>query len=261
MSIKKHVFSSMISTLTIVRYPKWLAWAGILSMAIFRLPLWLNSNITFWKLMGSGKNGSFDKTPDLRQWALLCNYDHLDQQLLNQQQDAASHELLLKYLYGSFVCRWWLFWHCEKWTIVLDAIEGHGSWDGKEVFGKLAKNTDYDGKIAILTRATIKLKKLKDFWGNVAPVANRLNEAEGFIYSFGIGEIPWIKQATFSLWESKTAMRDFAYTMQEHATVIQKTKKENWYSEEMFVRFKPILSLGSLKGTDPLKRKSYLANN
>ena len=68
----------MITSLTIVRYPKWFAWAGILSMAIFRLPLWLNSGISFWKLMGSGKNGSFDKTPDLSQWALMAvhtNYD------------------------------------------------------------------------------------------------------------------------------------------------------------------------------------------
>ena len=259
MSVKKHVFSGMISTLTIVRYPKWLAWAGFLSMAIFRLPLWLNRNIAFWKLMGSGKNGSFDKTPDFRQWAIICSYPDFDQAILDQQLN--DHDLLLKQVYGSFIVGWWRFWHCEKWTILLEAIEGHGSWDGKEVFGELAKNTDYDGQIAILTRATIRLNKLNQFWLNVAPVASRLNEAKGFICSFGIGEVPWVKQATFSIWESKTAMRDFAYKMQEHATVIQKTKKENWYSEEMFVRFKPIVSMGSLKGIDPIKIKPYLANN
>lgn len=261
MSVKKHVFSSMISTLTIVRYPKWLAWAGFISMAIFRFPLWLNRNIAFWKLMGSGKNGSFDKTPDLRQWAIICSYPLLDQHQFNQQLTHLNHDLLLKQVYGSFIAGWWHFWRCEKWTIILEAIEGHGTWDGKEVFGKLAKNTDYNEQIAILTRATIRLNKLKHFWSNVAPVANRLNEAMGFICSFGIGEIPWVKQATFSLWESKTAMREFAYKMQEHATVIQKTKKENWYSEEMFIRFKPIKTMGSLKGVDPLKRKPYLANN
>jgi hypothetical protein len=230
-------------------------------MAIFRLPLWLSSHISFWKLMGSGKNGSFDKTPDLRQWALICNFDTYDKNLFSQYQENLFHERLLKYLYGRFINSWWKFWNCEIWTIVLEPIEGHGTWDGKEVFGKLTKNTDYDGRIAILTRATIRYKKLKDFWANVAPVANRLNESEGFICSFGIGEIPWIKQATFSLWESKTAMKNFAYKMQEHATVIQKTKKEDWYSEEMFIRFKPIFSLGNLKGIDPLKRKPYLAND
>jgi hypothetical protein len=49
--------------------------------------------------------------------------------------------------------------------------------------------------------------------------------------------------------------------MQEHATVIQKTKKEDWYSEEMFVRFIPIASFGTVRDIDPLKRKPYLANN
>jgi hypothetical protein len=228
-------------------------------MAIFRLPLLLNRKMAFWKLMGSGKNGSFDKTPDLRQWAIICSYHDFDLAFLDQQLNIKNHDLLLKQVYGSVIAGWWHFWGCEKWTIVLDAIEGHGSWDGKEVFGKLPKNTDYNGQIAILTRATIRLNKLKHFWKNVAPVANRLNESKGFICSFGIGEVPWVKQATFSIWESKTAMRDFAYKMQEHATVIQKTKKENWYSEEMFVRFKLIASLGSLKGVDPIKIKPYLA--
>ena len=47
----------------------------------------------------------------------------------------------------------------------------------------------------------------------------------------------------------------------KHIEEYQKTKKEDWYSEEMFVRFIPIASFGTLKGIDPLKRKPYLANN
>ena len=61
----------MITRLTIVRYPSLFGWAGFLSMALFRLPLWLRKDILFWKLMGCGRNGSFDKTPDWRQWAVL----------------------------------------------------------------------------------------------------------------------------------------------------------------------------------------------
>ena len=251
----------MITALTIVRYPKWLAWAGILSMAVLRLPLWWNPKISFWKLMGSGKNGSFDKTPDLRQWALISVFKTDDATNLQIQLNDIDHQKILKQQYGSFIKKWWQFFNCEIWTIVLNPIEGHGLWNGKEVFGQLSKNTEYEGKIAVLTRATIRLKKMKSFWLNVAPVANKMNDLEGFIGSYGIGEIPWKKQATFSLWESKMAMRNFAYKMKEHATVIQKTKKEDWYSEEMFVRFIPIASYGTLKGIDPLKRKPYLANN
>jgi len=54
-----------------------------------------------------------------------------------------------------------------------------------------------------------------------------MKKAKGFLGSVGIGEIPWIKQATFSIWSSKSAMKSFAYHMQEHATVIAKTRKEN----------------------------------
>ena len=109
--------------------------------------------------------------------------------------------------------------------------------------------------IGILTRASIRLSKLSSFWKNEDNVANQMSTADGFMTSLGIGEIPWIKQATFSIWESKEHMKQFAYGMKDHADVIRKTRKENWYSEEMFVRFKIISSSGSLQGKDPLKRK------
>ena len=78
----------MIATLSIVRYPSYLGWAGFLSMALFRLPLWLSSKIHFYKLMGCGRNGTFDKTPDWRQWALLS---------ISETADAALDQLLLKH--------------------------------------------------------------------------------------------------------------------------------------------------------------------
>ena len=133
---------------------------------------------------------------------------------------------------------------------MLQPLEGFGKWDGKNAFGKLAKQTVYDGAIATLTRATIKPDKLNSFWKNVGGVANVMRDAPGFVASVGIGEVPWIKQATFSIWQSKDAMKQFAYTMKEHATVIKKTRSEGWYSEEMFVRFKPLLCMGKLNGKE-----------
>lgn len=32
-------------------------------------------------------------------------------------------------------------------------------------------------------------------------------------------------------------MKKFAYRMPKHKAVIQKTRKQNWYSEDMFTRF------------------------
>lgn len=226
----------MLTRLTIVRYPPWLGWVGFLSMAIFRFPLWLRNDITFWKLMGCGRNGSFDKTPDWRQWALL--------EVLPDRSTPVS----------GFLNSWWHFFGCEKWELWLQPIEGHGLWDGKEVFGSLPKQTDYAGQIAVLTRATIRISQLSRFWQHVDAVAQRMSTAKGFITSVGIGEVPWIKQATFSIWDSKEDMRSFAYRLQEHADVVRKTKQEKWYSEELFVRFQIIDSKGSLRGNDPIKR-------
>lgn len=228
----------MIARLTIVRYPKWMGWAGFLSMILFRLPLCLQKKSSFWKLMGCGRNGSFDKRPDWRQWALLEVWDDA----LEYHQHPHSIE------------RWWHFFGCEKWTVLLKPLEGHGLWDRKKVFGHLPKQTDYNGRIAILTRATIRINRLSHFWKQVDPVAAKMNASPGFITSVGIGEVPWIKQATFSVWESKDAMKDFAYRMQEHADVIRTTRQENWYREEMFVRFQIIENEGCLQGKDPLQR-------
>lgn len=222
-----------------------MGWAGFLSMAIFRLPLYMNKNINFWKLLGCGKNGTFDIHPDWRQWAILT------------VAKPANIPATQHFFYGKFIPTWWKFFQCELYTFLLEPIQGHGLWNGKEAFGNLPKQTDYAGKIATLTRATIRLNRLKNFWNHVNTVALKMNTAEGFITSIGIGEVPWIRQATFSVWESKEHMKAFAYQMPEHTEVIRKTRKENWYSEDMFVRFKILNASGTLHGKNPLNTKQF----
>jgi hypothetical protein len=211
----------MYVRLSIVVYPNWLGWAGFLSMALFRFPLWLSSGLKFWKLMGTGKNGTFDKNPDWNRWAVLEVYD-----------SPASTP--------TFITAWWKLFNAKQTIYELEPIEGHGLWDGKQVFGDLPKNSDYEGKIAVLTRATIKLSGLKRFWEHVDAIAGQMASAPGFITSVGIGEVPFIKQATFSIWESKELMRSFAYKLPLHKEVIKITHQEKWYSEDMFTRFKVI---------------------
>ena len=214
--------------------------------------------------MGSGRNGTFDKTPDWRQWAVLTvgmeqlpvgslrgsvSSDSTKELNDIQQQPGtdsiANYQLPTANRPRSFIQKYWKLFGCTATTFILEPIEGHGLWDGKEVFGTLPKQTAYEGEIAVLTRATIRLKKLKNFWSNVNAVASQMAGAEGFITSYGIGEVPLIKQATFSIWQSKEHMKNFAYKMKDHADVIRKTHKENWYSEEMFVRFKVLAKVVS----------------
>ncbi len=238
----------MYAFLTIVRYPKNKAWAGFLSMAYFRFPLFFNKNASFYKLMGCGKNGTFDKVPDWQQWAILMITD-------KNNQNVHLSSFNYKKLYGRFITNWWKFFGCSKWTVILEPIEGHGKWDGKEAFGTLPRTSDYDGLVAVLTRATIRINRLQNFWKHVDGVARLMSSSDGFITSLGIGEVPWVKQATFSIWKNKESLRTFAYKMHEHIEVIRKTRQEKWYSEDMFVRFKIIASLGSINGVNPLEGK------
>lgn len=233
----------MLATLTIIRYKKIFVPFALLAMALHHIPFWFNPKTTFYKLLGCGKNGTFDKHPDWQQWGILAAYP----------EQSVTVNSSIKDLYGSFISGWLRLFNCEVCTFYLEPIEGHGKWDGKECFGNLPKQTEYDGTIAILTRATIRLSQLSSFWKNVGAVAKQMGAANGFITSIGIGEMPYIKQATFSIWQSKDSMKAFAYSMKEHAEVIRKTRKENWYSEDMFVRFKPLKITGTINGKNPLK--------
>ncbi len=231
-------------TLTITRYKTWAIPFAFISMAIFRLPMFFNRDISFFKLMGCGKNGTFDKIPDLHQWAILTVHPSYDSTTVTDSS--------IKKYYGNFINLWFKFFSCEVYTLFLIPLEGHGTWDTKKVFGDFTQKKDHSGPIATLTRATIRLNRLSHFWKHVAPIASQMDKAPGYITSVGIGEIPWIKQATFSIWKSSDDMKAFAYGMKLHKEVIKKTRQEKWYSEDMFVRFKIIDRMGLWKGKDPL---------
>jgi hypothetical protein len=235
------------AVLTITRYPSWHILTALHSMALFRLPLIFNKKISFFKLLGCGRNGSFDLQPDWRQYGIFT----VSSDVSIPAFTPAGYEQWKRDFYGSFITRWWRFFGCETWTILLEPQLSHGSWAGKEVFPNLKKESA-DGPVCVLTRATIRANKARDFWKNVAPVQNKMADAKGLLYSVGIGEMPFLRQATFSIWQDESAMKSFAYSMAEHRDVIKKTRDRRWYSEEMFTRFRPLAWCGKLNGASPL---------
>lgn len=237
----------MYAVLTVARYPTRFIYFAICSMALFRIPLSGKKDIIFNKLMGCGRNGTFDIHPDWNQWAILI-FTNKKPEITAMQSDSVTG---LSSIYGTFIAKWWKLFNCETWTIVLELTEGHGSWNGVKLKPNKVNNNLQDGPVAVLTRATIRLQKLPDFWKNVAPVARQMEHADGLITSLGIGEMPFIRQATFSIWKSMAEMKKFAYTLQEHREVIKKTRKEKWYSEDMFLRFSPLYTQGSIRGVNP----------
>jgi hypothetical protein len=239
----------MYAFLTLVRYKKRFIYFALSAMALHRLPLLWNRQVVFHKTLGCGRGGTFSRQPDWQQYGLLVVRRKEE---VDQWPPATDESEWLRRIYGRFIVQWWRWLGCELLTIELEPIEGHGTWDGKEAFGPLTPKSDYEGPIGILTRATIRHSKRNRFWEHVEAVSESMRQADGYWYSVGIGESPFLRQATFSVWESKEKMKQFAYKTHKHADVVQKTRKENWYSEDMFVRFRILSTRGTLQGINPL---------
>jgi len=223
----------MIVALSIVKYKTAAIPFAFIGMAILRFPLYLNQKCHFWKLLGSGKNASVDLPPDFKHWGVLSCWENQDD----------FNEFYQK----SFVMKWLSLFKKDEFTILLNPLSSHGLWSGIQPF-KVDKTEEHYGRIAVITRATIKCSKIKEFQQNIKKAADAMRNAPGFIVAAGIGEAPFFRQATFSVWENTEAMKNYAYKNLAHSDVIKLTRARKWYSEELFARFEIIDSWGALNG-------------
>ena len=196
--------------------------------------------LQFYKLLGSGYGKGFSIKPNFRRYGLLCTWE----------SEAAADEFLnnssLMQEYGQHTF--------ESWTVKLFPYQSHGQWDKQEPFAPTLSEQHTFGPIAVLTRASINWLALPSFWRFVPKTSKVLDNAEGLICSIGLGELPFVRQATFSIWESMEAMKQYAYKNPLHQEVMRRTRSENWYSEELFARFKLVSSQGTWNGVDPLEQ-------
>ena len=70
-------------------------------------------------------------------------------------------------------------------------------------------------------------------------------------FKIGLGEVPWLHQVTFTIWENKAAMDAFAYR-QWHGEAVQAVRAGGWFSEELFARFRVLQIDGKWEGVYPL---------
>ena len=193
---------------------------------------------SFYKLMGTGKGNGFNPWPDFSTYAVLQVWD--DEQYAHKFfEDARIMERYDRHT-------------TERWTLLMRNITAKGNWSGVNPFTPSAKLDEHNPYLAIITRATVRKRKLAKFWSYVPTSQKPLEVNPGLIYTKGIGEVPVLQMATFSLWENEAALKSFAYQSKEHSKAIQMTRKLNWYSEELFSRFQPFASYGKWEGIDPL---------
>lgn len=205
-----------------------------------RMPLRLRqvSGLKFFKLLGSGKGQVFSLQPDFYQYGLLATWE----------SDAAASA----FLQTSGIMDAYRQHLDEEYTIYMRPFRSQGYWGGSNPFLPLEPAESNDGPLAVLTRASIRLGALPAFWRHGARTSQDVAAAPGLLAAVGLGELPFIRQATFSLWESEQAMRQYAYQTSNHQQVIRKTRAQQWYWEELFARFRILSASGSWKGRDPL---------
>jgi hypothetical protein len=228
-----------VTTITFFKFSGYKKFWIITQMQFIKIALIKEADIDFFRVMGSGGGNGFSLTPDFSVYAFLICW---------KSQDCAREFFQNHKLYKK------VFSRCsESWTIYLKPIKSHGKWDGLNPFKEISKKV-ITAPIAVITRATIFPSKVLGFWKKVPKVSNGLKDREGLIFSKGIGEVPILRQATFSLWENEDKMKAYAYKSGHHQKIIAMTRKRKWYKEELFAQFHPFYTTGTWGGVDPLEK-------
>ena len=161
-------------------------------MGLDRPELRRTPGLRFWRLLGTGRGKTMTLSADLRRWALFAVWE----------EEAALDAFLAQLGGGRTVAR----------AGPGDLARAAGAAARATAPGAAAIRSSgaaspplgpaADGPVAILTRATIRPRRLVRFYGAIRPPAADLLRQPGLIDSVGIGEWPLARQATFSLWRS-----------------------------------------------------------
>jgi heme-degrading monooxygenase HmoA len=217
---------SQITTLTVLSYKRFSNKFWALSMMQFGHTYMKSvKGLSFYKLMGSGKD-NFNPFPDWSVYSVLQVWESEDA----AQTFFETHKLSKAYQN-----------HADKMQVYyMESIQAKGLWNSKNPFESTVnvKEMDPNSEIAVITRASIKTNMLLKFWKYVPESQKPLENTSGLIYTKGFGELPFVEMATFSVWKDLASLKAYAYESQEHIKAIQKTREFDWYSEELFSRFR-----------------------
>ena len=219
-----------LTTITFFKFRKNKSWA-FAQMGLLPRKLQKTEGLSFFKLMGTGGGNGFSLRPDFGTYAFFGVWDSENA----AAQFFEKNEIFKRYYNKASELR----------TIKMLSLKSHGFWSGQKPFPEQKLNkTPKNMPVAVITRATLNFFRLIPFWKSVPAASAAIEEAKGVSYFKGIGEWPFVQQATLSLWDSFDSVKKFAYASKTHAEIVKKTKKEKWYSEDLFARFQVLSDTG-----------------
>jgi len=182
--------------------------------------------LLFFKFMGTGGGKGFSLWPDFSTYAFMGVWEHKND-------------------YENFISQNPVFSQYQKRAttqrdLILTSVKSHGKWSGINPFQKSESTISEEAstkKAVVITRATLNWSRLISFWRSVPAASKAIENARGIQYYKGIGEWPFIQQATISIWDDFDAVNSFAYKGKDHANIVKKTRQKKWYKEDLFSRF------------------------
>ena len=216
---------SQVTTLTFFTFNKKKFWA-FKQMGTVHVRMKNVLGLQFYKFLGTGGGSGFSLSPDFSAYAFLAVWNDI----LDYQNFIKEHPVFLMYKKNSNTQR----------NLILKPAKSHGKWNGTNPFYQHYNQETLDNKnlkAVVITRATLKWNRLFSFWRAVPAASKAIIQAKGVSFYKGIGEWPFIQQATVSIWENFEAVNTFAYKGIQHATIVRKTREKKWYKEDLFSRF------------------------
>lgn len=230
-----------ITSVTLFRFPTLSGKLWAFSQMLFaRRLLAQTPEIGFHKLLGSGSRDGFYPFPNFSVYGILAVWPSLD----SAQEHTKTGDVYKRYRAQA----------SEATTIFMSAISCRGAWAGEAPFEVATEATDLGGQrkyIAVLTRATVKAQHVPAFWSQVPGISEEIAKQSHMVFKIGLGEVPWLHQATFTIWDDVQAMENFAFKS-FHGTAINKVRRGGWFKEELFARFDVAGSDGEWEGRAPL---------
>jgi spheroidene monooxygenase len=224
--------SAALSLFRFDRLPARLWVVGQMAMArpaLRRIP-----GLDFARLCGSGTGEGFTPRPNTAVWAIFSVWSDG----ARAREGVAFEQVFQR----------WRARASESFTLYLEPYSARGAWGGVTPF---APHGAAGGVVAALTRATVRPAHALRFWRRVPDISARIGQDTNVAFKIGIGEVPLLHQVTFSVWPDAARMADFARTG-PHAEAIAAVRAGDWFSEELYARFRVTGTAGSWEGGNPL---------